>query len=141
MSVAVDRFRRALHPFNAVLLGGVISLFLAALLSDIAYFRTYEIQWNNFSSWLLVGGLVVTAIAFFCAIGEWFRLRWRVWPGLIHALLVVATWVLGFVDVLEHAKDAWATMPGGLVLSGITVAVACVALWIAFAGMGAGEAT
>lgn len=140
MAVIADRSRWALHPFNAVLLGGAIALFLAALLSDIAYFRTYQIQWNNFSSWLLVGGLVVTAIAFFCALGELFRLRGRVWPGLIHAVLVLATWGLGFVDVLEHAKDAWATMPGGLVLSAITLAIACVALWVAFSGMQTGAA-
>lgn len=139
MSVAVDRIRWALHPLNAVLLAGALALFLGALLSDIAYFRSYEIQWNNFSSWLLAGALVVAALAFLCAIVELFRTRWRVWPA-VYALLLLATWILGFIDALVHARDAWASMPAGLVLSVIVVVLACVALWIAFAGMRTGGA-
>jgi uncharacterized membrane protein len=141
MAVIVDRTRRALHPLNAVLLAGATSLFLAALLSDIAYFRSYEIQWNNFSSWLLAGGLVLAGFAFLCAIIDLFRVRWRVWPGLVYAVLVLATWILGFIDALVHAKDAWATMPAGLVLSVIVVVLACVAIAIAFTGLRAGGAS
>jgi len=140
MSVAVDRVRWALHPLNAVLLAGALALFLGALLSDIAYFRSYAIQWSNFSSWLLAGGLVVGAFAFLCAIVELFRTRWRAWP-VVYALLLLATWVLGFIDALVHARDAWAIMSTGLVLSVIVVVLACVALWIAFTGMRAGGAS
>ena len=140
MSVTVERARSLLHPLNAVLLAASISLFLGALLSDVAYFRSYEIQWNNFSSWLLAGGLVVGAFAFLCAIVELFRTRWRVWP-VVYALLLLAVWVLGFIDALVHAKDAWAAMPAGLVLSVIVVVLACAALWVAFAGMRAGGAS
>lgn len=139
MAVIVERARWVLHPLNAVLLAGALALFLGALLSDIAYFRSYEIQWNNFSSWLLAGGLVVGAFAFLAAIVELFRNRWRVWPVLVYAILVLATWILAFIDELVHAKDAWATMPAGLVLSVIVVVLGCVALWIAFAGMRAGD--
>jgi uncharacterized membrane protein len=140
MAVTVERTRWVLHPLNAVLLAGAISLFLGALLSDIAYFRSYEIQWNNFSSWLLAGGLIVGACAFVAAIVELFRNRWRAWPVLVYASSVLATWILGLIDELVHAKDAWATMPAGLVLSVIVVVLACAALWIAFAGMRTGEA-
>ncbi len=140
MSVTVERARSLLHPLNAVLLAGALALFLGALLSDIAYFRTYEIQWNNFSSWLLAGGLVVGALALLAAIVELFRTRWRVWP-VVYALLLLAVWVLGFIDALVHAKDAWAAMPAGLVFSVIVVVLACAALWIAFAGMRAGGAS
>ncbi|MGH8117295.1 MAG: DUF2231 domain-containing protein [Rhodanobacteraceae bacterium] len=140
MSVAVDRFRWTLHPLNAVLLAGALALFLSALLSDIVYFRSYQIQWNNFSSWLLAGALVIGAFAFVAAIVELFRLRWRAWP-VVYALLLLATWILGFIDALVHARDAFATMPAGLVLSVIVVVLACVALWIAFAGMRAGGAS
>ena len=139
MAVIVERARWVLHPLNAVLLGGTLALFLGALLSDITYFRSYEIQWNNFSSWLLAGGLVVGACAFIAAVVELFRNRGRVWPVLIYAALVLATWILALIDELVHAKDAWATMPAGLVLSVIVVVLACVALWIAFAGMRTGD--
>jgi len=140
MSVTIDRIRWTLHPLNAVLLAGALALFLGALLSDIAYFRSYAIQWNNFSSWLLAGGLVVGAFALLSAVVDLFRTRWRAWPVLVYALLLLATWVSGFIDALVHARDAWASMPTGLVLSVIVVMLACVALWIAFAGMRAGGA-
>jgi len=135
MSVTIDRIRWTLHPLNAVLLAGALALFLGALLSDIAYFRSYAIQWNNFSSWLLAGGLVVGAFALLSAVVDLFRTGWRAWPVLVYALLLLATWVSGFIDALVHARDAWASMPTGLVLSVIVVMLACVALWIAFAGM------
>lgn len=102
MAVVVERIRWVLHPLNAVLWAGALALFLAALLSDIAYFRSYEIQWNNFSSWLLAGGLVIAAIALLCAIVELFRNRGRVWAALAYAALVLATWILAFIDELEH---------------------------------------
>jgi uncharacterized membrane protein len=139
MAVVVERMRFALLPVNAVLVAGATSLFAGALLSDIAYFRSYEIQWNNFSSWLLVGGLLVAAFAFLWSIVELFRTRWRVWPAVAYSVLLLATWILGFVDALVHAKDAWATMPGGLVLSAIVVALACVSLAVAWAGLRTGD--
>jgi uncharacterized membrane protein len=140
MSVAVDRIRWTLHPLNAVLLAGALALFLGALLSDIVYFRSYQIQWNNFASWLLAGALVVGAFALVAAIVGLFRVRGRAWP-VVYALLLLAVWVLGFIDALVHARDAFATMPAGLVLSVIVVILACVALWIAFAGMRTGGAS
>jgi uncharacterized membrane protein len=140
MSVAVDRIRWTLHPLNAVLLAGALALFLGALLSDIVYFRSYQIQWNNFASWLLAGALVVGAFALVAAIVGLFRVRGRAWP-VVYALLLLAVWILGFIDALVHARDAFAAMPAGLVLSVIVVILACVALWIAFAGMRTGGAS
>ena len=43
-------------------------------------------------------------------------------------------WILGFVNALLHAKDAWATMPEGLYLSVIVAAPALVAAWIGYSG-------
>ena len=140
MSVAIDRIRWRLHPLNAVLLAGALALFLAAMLSDIAYFRSYQIQWSNFSSWLLAGALVVGAFAFVAAIVALLRTRSRAWPT-VYALLLLAVWILGFIEALVHARDAFAIMPTSLVLSVIVVVLACVALWIAFAGMRTGGAS
>ncbi len=140
MAVTVDRMRGAFSPLNAALLAGALSLFLVALLSDIAYARTYEIQWNNFSSWLLAAGLVIAGFALLGALIELARVRWRGGRALVYTLLVVATWVLGFIDALYHARDAYATMPASLVLSVIVVVLAIVAEWIALAGTRAGGA-
>ena len=40
-------------PLHGTLLAGTVPLFLGALLSDIAYGQTYQIQWANFASWLI----------------------------------------------------------------------------------------
>lgn len=49
--------------------------------------------------------------------------------------MLLATWLLGFINALEHAKDAWATMPLGLVLSVIVTVLACAATWIGLSNL------
>jgi uncharacterized membrane protein len=48
-------------------------------------------------------------------------------------------WVLGFVNALVHAKDAWATMPEGLYLSAIVALLALIGAWIGYSGFRVGE--
>ena len=125
-------YSTAIHPLHAVLLAGALPLFLGAALSDIAYFRTYEIQWNNFASWLIAGGLVLAAIALVFAVVDLFRAERRAQGGVPYLAVLVAAWVVGFFSALMHARDAWASMPAGLVLSLIVVVLACVATWLGF---------
>ena len=40
-----------------------IACFTLALLTDIAYWRTGNLMWQNFSAWLLLAGLVVGVLA------------------------------------------------------------------------------
>ena len=127
------RHRRALNPFHAVFLAGTLPPFLGALLSDITYANSYNIQWQNFASWLIVGGLVFCGITLACAIVGLFRGP-RDGRGILYALLVLATFVVGFFNALVHAKDAWAMMPEGLVLSAIVLLLALVVTWVGFAG-------
>jgi uncharacterized membrane protein len=47
-------------------------------------------------------------------------------------LLVLAIFVLGLVNAFVHARDAWATMPTGLVLSLSVAALACAATVLGF---------
>ena len=133
MAVVVQyRYSEAIHPLHAVLLSGAVSLFLGALLSDVAYANTYEIQWSNFASWLVVGGLIFAGIALVFAIVDLCRANRRA-PGIgMYFLLLLATWVAAFFNALIHARDAWAMMPGGLILSAITLALACLATWLGF---------
>jgi hypothetical protein len=44
----------------------------------------------------------------------------------------VAAWVVGFFDALMHARDAWASMLGGLVLSVMVTVLAGVATALGF---------
>lgn len=122
----------ATHPFHAALLAGTIPLFLAAMLCDIAYSSNYQVQWTNFASWLIVGGLVFGILALVCAIIDLFRSDQRGGRAIVYLVLLLATWILGFINALMHAKDAWAVMPEGLVLSVIVTVLACATTWFGF---------
>lgn len=129
----------AIHPFHALMLGATVPLFLGALLSDYAYWSTYHIQWANFASWLLAGALVFGAVALLCAVIGLVRRGGRSGRRLLYLLLLLATWILGFINALIHGKDAWAVMPTGLVLSVIVLILALAATWIGFSTLRAGD--
>jgi uncharacterized membrane protein len=131
MAVMPDRMPQgAIHPFHAFMLAGAVPLFLGALLSDIAYARSYQIQWSNFASWLIAGALVFAGLAMLWAVVDLFRADRRGQRSLVYFALVLATWGLGFINALVHAKDAWAIMPTSLVLSVIVAVLACAATWV-----------
>lgn len=130
--------RHVPNPIHATLLAGTVPLFLGGLLSDIAYFQTYEIQWTNFASWLIAGGLVFCGLAIVFALVNLLKATHKKGRPLIYLVLLAATWVLGFFNALVHAKDAWASMPSGLVLSVIVTILACAATWIGFTNLRAG---
>ena len=141
MAVAADRtLPWPLHPLHAVVLAGTNPLFLGALLIDLAYDKTFELQWANFAQWLIAGGLVFAAIALLWALVDMVRRDRRTGRGVYYFLVLLAVCVLAFVDSLVHARDAWATMPTGLVLSGIVFVLACIATWLGFAGRRVGGA-
>lgn len=124
----------AIRPFHAVMVVSSVPMFLSAMLTDAAYARTYEIQWNNFSSWLIVGGLVFAGVALLFAGFDLARVRSRTYGTGLYAAILLATWVVGFSNALMHARDAFASMPTGLFLSIITAALACIAVWLGFRG-------
>ena len=55
---------RTIHPLHAVLLAGTVPLFLGTVLSDCACSKSDEVQWLNFSSWLIIGGLAFCGLTF-----------------------------------------------------------------------------
>lgn len=131
MSVNKDQaLQRELHPVHVVLLAGIIPLFLGGLLSDLAYSSSYHIQWNNFASWLIAGALVFCGLALLWAVVDLIRTDPRSKCSLLYTLLLLATWILGFLNALTHARDAWASMPMGLILSVLVFVLACAATWV-----------
>ena len=132
--------RARLHPVHAFLLAGCVPLFLGALLSDWAYSSTYEIQWTNFASWLLVGALVLAGFALLWALIDLLRAD-RSWRGrpLVYFLVLLAAFILGFINALVHAEDAWAKMPEALILSIIVAILALVAMWLGLSTWRSGE--
>jgi uncharacterized membrane protein len=98
-------------------------------------------QWANFSSWLIAGGLFVGGFALLWALIGLFRsgpARRR--RAAIYFLVLLGAWVVGFVNALIHSKDAFAIMPEALVLSAIATALALLAAWMGYSGFQSGEA-
>ena len=131
MTSAVARHSgTALHPLHAFFLAGIVPLFIGVLLNDYAYWSSYELQWKNFASWMLIGALVFNGLALLGSILSLVRADKRMGTPVAYFLLLLATFVLGILNSFIHAKDVWASMPTGLILSVITVILACMATWI-----------
>jgi uncharacterized membrane protein len=129
-TTASQAYRNPPGALHAILLAGTVPLFLGALLSDIAYYQTYHIQWADFASWLIIGGLLFCGLALVFALVNLFSARTRAGHSLVYFLLLLAAWVLGLVNAFQHAKDAWAVMPAGLLLSLLVTVLVCFAAWI-----------
>jgi uncharacterized membrane protein len=129
---------RPIHPLFAFLLSGAVPLFAGALLSDLAYGSTAEIQWSNFAAWLLVGAMVLTGFALLWALIALVRARpRRGWVAICFALLLAA-FGLGLVNAFVHARDAFAIMPAAPILSGIVSLVALLAAWAGLSSLRSG---
>jgi len=140
--IFLARGLRPIHPLHAILLAFPLPLFLIAFLSDLAYASTYEIQWSNFAAWLIVGALAGGGLALLWVLIELARDRTARTQRLVaYAGALVLMWLLGFINALVHAKDAWAIMPEAIWLSAIAVLLALAAAWIGFSGLRAGAAT
>ncbi|MCV4283407.1 DUF2231 domain-containing protein [Pseudomonas capsici] len=133
-------YRSTPGPLHAILLAGTFPLFLGALLSDIAYFNTFQIQWSNFASWLIAGGLVFCGLALLFALVNLIRAEQKAGRPLAYFLLLLGTWVLGLINAFEHAKDAWAVMPSGLILSVIVTVLSVVSAWVGLTSLRSGGA-
>jgi uncharacterized membrane protein len=133
-------FPKPIGPIHAIFLAFPLPLFLAALVSDFAYWSTFQAQWANFSSWLIAAGLVGGGFALICGLGDLLSAKGAFSRKRIAYLIVLLVmWTLGFINAFVHAKDAHATMPEGLYLSALVTLLALVSCWIGYSGFHAGE--
>jgi uncharacterized membrane protein len=100
--------RIAGHPIHPKLVPFPIVCFVGALLTDIAYWRTADIMWANFSAWLLAAGLAVGALAAIAGLIDFagsrrVRAQRPAWPHMLGnlALVLVTAW-LGSSLVYRH---------------------------------------
>ena len=112
-------------PIHAMLVPFPIVCFVGALLTDIAYAKTANIQYSNFSAWLLAFGTLFAGIAaVFGLIDGFFGTRREARPliGWIHMITNVTIFVIALFNNFVHARDGWTSVvPTGLTLSIITV--------------------
>jgi uncharacterized membrane protein len=124
---------KPLHPLHAIFLASALPLFFGVFLSDLAYACSYEVQWKNFASWLLVGGLAMSLVTLAWAIADFVRQTHdRGARRMAYLAVLLAMWILGFVNALVHAGDVWASMPEGPVLSAIVALLSAAAAWLGF---------
>ena len=141
MGIERERTGEGLHVGHAVACAACVPLFAGTLLSDIAYAKTYEIQWANFASWLLAGGLLLSGITLLLAVIGLVRSDRRGAGLILYAMLLLATLLLGFINSLVHAHDAWEAMPTGLILSVVVLLLAGASLWVSMPRRHAGAAS
>lgn len=121
------------HPIHAMLVPFPIACFTLTLLTDIAYWRTSNLMWQEFSSWLLLAGLIFGGLAALAGAVDLLsrsavRAQRPAWPHAIGNVIVLA---LAFVNSLVHAGDGWtAVVPYGLILSAVTVLLIFVTGWL-----------
>ncbi len=137
--------RRAMGPARStargaygLLLAFPIALFSFAVATDIAYLRTAELQWTNFSAWSITVGLVFGAVALVCSLlGVLLALRsTRRGARLVHAAALAAMCVFGLINAFKHSQDGWSSVGLlGLVLSIVTALAALVAGALAYSGV------
>ncbi|WP_137171696.1 DUF2231 domain-containing protein [Massilia sp. HP4] len=130
VTTATPAYRSPPGLLHTILLAGSVSLFLGALLSDIAYYKTYQIQWSNFASWLIAGAELFSGLALVFALANLIRANQKAGQVLMYFVLLLATWLLGLFNAFQHAKDAWAVMPAGLVMSAIVFLLICLTAWV-----------
>ncbi|MDQ8732162.1 DUF2231 domain-containing protein [Bradyrhizobium sp. LHD-71] len=122
------------QPIHSMLAQFPNVCFTLALLTDIAYWQTSHLMWQEFSSWLLFAGLVFGAFALIAGFIDFFFSRSTVrapapaWP---HALGGVVVLALALLNSFVHAADGWpAVVPWGLILSALTVIAIIVNDWL-----------
>ena len=121
------------QPVHSVLAQFPTVCFALTLITDIVYWRTSYLMWQEFSSWLLLAGLIFGALALVAGaidfmFGSAVRAERPAWPHAIGGVVVLA---LASLNSLAHARDGWiAVVPWGLILSVATVIAVVVSNWL-----------
>ena len=124
--------RAAGSPFFRIVVCFPIACFTCALLTDIAYYKTTDMTWADFSAWLLAVGMFTGVLAAIAGLVDLVRLRRTpasrpVWPLVLGSIIVLA---LALINNFVHSRDAWTSViPEGLGLSALTVIIMLVTAW------------
>lgn len=124
------------HPIHPMLVPFPIVCFIGTVVTDIAYWRSAQMMWADFSAWLLAMGLVMGALAAIAGLTDFLgnrmiRAQAPAWPHMVGNMMV---WLLALLNAFIHTRDAWTSVvPVGLILSVLTVLILPVTGWLGWA--------
>jgi uncharacterized membrane protein len=132
-SLAAPRIAHA-HPIHGVLSAFPLAFFVGALVTDVIYANTADMQWANFSVWLITFGLFMGVLAAVAGVVDAIAFsRQRRRRPLWHSLGTGAMMALALVNAFVHSRDAWTSVvPTGLALSAIVAVLAVATSWQGF---------
>lgn len=128
----------AAHPIHSILAAYPLVCFTGALVTDIAYANSANMQWANFSVWLIAVGVMFGVLAAVAGIVNALGRRERgprrpVW----HSVATAAMLALAVVNGLVHSRDGWTSVvPTGLALSVVVSILAVATAWSGYAPEG-----
>lgn len=121
------------HPLHPMLLPIPIACFIGALLTDLAYLGSANVQWSNFSIWLITFGLIGAGLASVAGLIDYVgdrRVR-ALGTAKAHLVLNLSLFVVELISAFVHSRDGWtAVVPTGLTLSIVGVALLGVSGWL-----------
>ena len=120
------------HSIHALLAPITFVCFLGTLVTDIVYWRTADMQWANFSAWMLTVGLIVAVFVVIFGLVDFALDRHvRALAGTwIHGLGTGAALVLAIINAFVHTRDAYTSVvPEGLILSVLVVLILVMVGW------------
>ena len=137
---------RVTAPLYLLLFPIPVVLFIAALVTDIAYAKSANITWLNFSEWLIASGLPFGALAAIVLIVEFCASHAiRAGVGWAHLVLFFAALVVELFSMFIHTRDGWtAVVPTGMTLSilGVILLLGAVGMlfrvpvtWVSYRGV------
>jgi uncharacterized membrane protein len=110
-----------------------IVCFVGAFITDIVYANTANMQWANFSVWLLTAGLIMALFAVIAGLIDFFsepRIR-NLAAAWVHGIGNAIALILAVFNAFIHSRDAYTSVvPTGIWLSGLTVLIFVVTGWL-----------
>ncbi|WP_241127804.1 DUF2231 domain-containing protein [Novosphingobium terrae] len=123
----------AIYPLHVILSAYPIACFTGAFLTDWAYVASTQMQWANFSAWLIVAGLVMGVLAGIAGLIDFIanrRVR-RPRAGWLHGLGNGLVMLLALLNAFVHSRDAYTSvMPLGIFLSAVVAVLVLVTSWL-----------
>lgn len=121
------------HPLHPMLVPIPITCFIGALITDLAYLSSANVQWSNFSNWLITVGLIGAGLAAVTGLIDYFgdrRVR-TLGTAKVHMVLNISVFVVELINAFVHNRDGWTAVAGtGVTLSAIAVALLAVSGWL-----------